>query len=524
MRGELIEYNGKMMTLNAIAKEENVSRQTLTDWYKKTNNIYEAMNSLKKSLSQRNINYNGEILSLKAIANLENIKFETVKKYYDKCNDIYEAVRLAKESKIKKTGSIEYNGKMMSMTAICELNNVERHAVTRYYEQCGDIYKAIELAKESKEKQNGTIDYKGKKMTITGIANLEGIKRDTLKQYYELYNDIDKAVLLTKESQRRRKESLYRNSNTSVDSFSKRYNLSRLKVERELDNGSTLERIEQDIIKKQKKSFLMYDGTSLYKYCIDNGYNYWVISYMIEKYNVDPEEAIYQYRKNGQQIPHKWIYEKYGILFKHLLLKYGFDSNRIIKLINYEGYSLEDAITKLLFISDKSLSILESNWLYDLYYLISTSSPNELNNIYEVFFVDDNEKEILRKKHIQIEKIKRDLLLYDISQVIDIWSKDELFEMFTLYDITDKEIITIYTELYQPFNEGVINPTLEHQERIKNINEVISSSIDNNLKKEQLDKLSSQDKIYCLNKIKDIKDILKQRKEYVDGNSKKVRL
>ena len=37
----------------------------------------------------------------------------------------------------------------MSMTAICELNDVERHAVARYYEKCGDINEAIEMAKYS---------------------------------------------------------------------------------------------------------------------------------------------------------------------------------------------------------------------------------------------------------------------------------------------------------------------------------------------------------------------------------------
>ena len=289
MKSSQIEYNGELLSLIEISKKTGISRWSLTEMYKSTNDIYEAIKKIQEKKEQKYIEYNGEKLALTAIAKLESIKFETLRKFYYQTDDIYEAVKLTKEAQEKRKGSIEYNGKKMSMTAICELNNVERHAVTRYYEKCGDINEAIEMAKVEKEKHNGTIDYKGKKMSITAIANLEGIKRDTLRQYYELYNNIDKAVLLTKESQRRRKESIYRNSKTSVDSFAKKYNVSVLKVEKELDNGATLESIEQDIIKREKKDFLMYNGTSLYKYCIDNGYNYWVISNMIEKYNVTPE-------------------------------------------------------------------------------------------------------------------------------------------------------------------------------------------------------------------------------------------
>ena len=46
-----------------------------------------------------------------------------------------------------------------------------------------------------------------------------------------------------------------------------------------------------------------------------------------------PEEAVKAYVENGQQLPTKWIYEKYDLLFKHLVLRYGLDSNRIIKIM-----------------------------------------------------------------------------------------------------------------------------------------------------------------------------------------------
>ena len=153
MRGELYEYNGQMLSQAEIARLEGINRQTLADWYKKTGDMSLAVAGAKKSSAQRNISYYDEILSLKAISEKENIKFESLKKFYEQTNDIYEAVRLTKEAQLKRNGSILYNGKMMSMSAIALETGLERHALTRYYEQTGDIYKSIELAKEAKENQ-----------------------------------------------------------------------------------------------------------------------------------------------------------------------------------------------------------------------------------------------------------------------------------------------------------------------------------------------------------------------------------
>ncbi len=517
MRGELIEYNGEMLTLNAIAVKENVSRQTLTDWYKRTNNIYEAMNGLRKSLAQRNISYYDEILSLKAISEREKIKFESLKKFYEQCDDIYEAVKLTKSAQAKRNGNILYKGKLMSALSIANMEGIDAKSLRRHFDETNDIELAVQLTIEAKNKQNGTILYNGNLMTITGIANLEGIKRDTLKEFYELYNNIDKAVFLTKESQKRRRQALYKNNPTSIESFSKYYKISVLKLNELIESGLSLDDVEKQIEKNNKpnREIIMYNGQSLYQFCLDHGYNYWVINHIINKYNKTVEEAINEYVLSGQQIPTKWIYEKYNILFKHLMLKFGFDSNRVIKIIKEENCDIEDALIKLIFISDKNLKSVESNWLEELYRFIKSSNSSELDDIYRTFYVDEREKEILKFKDNQVENIKRELLLFEFSEVIDIWNKNELYEMFDLYNISDAEIITIYSELYMPFIDGVINPS---NDNIK-IGSCIRKAVLSNENEYSFSDLNDNQITYCLNKISLIKSIIDERNAIAKNNS-----
>ena len=67
------------------------------------------------------------------------------------------------------------------------------------------------------------------------------------------------------------------------------------------------------------KKLVLPNGQSLLEYCIENGLNFSCIYYSIHTYGKTMEEAIKHYREKGQEIPSSWIYEKYGILLKHLL-------------------------------------------------------------------------------------------------------------------------------------------------------------------------------------------------------------
>lgn len=482
MRGELYEYLGEMLSQADIAKKEGINRQTLADWYKKTGNMIEAVEGAKKSLAQRNIEYNGEILSLKAISVMENVKFESLKKNWEDTKyDIYKAVKLTKESQLKRNGSIEYNGKMMTILAISKMEEVEHHALGKYYGKTGNIYESVELAKKAKERQNGTIPYNGKMMTITGIANLEEIKRDTLKEYYELYGDIEKAVFITKESQAKRKQALLHGKKATYEELSNYLGISTFNLEKKINYGYSPDEIEKKLKKGVKKEEqLRFNEDSLYNYCIKNSYNYWVIIHMIKTFNKTPEEAIMLYLENGQKIPTKWIYEKYHLLFKHLLLNYGLDSNRIIKIMKDKNYGIEKAIEELIFVSDNDkndLKIAEINWLKELYPFLKELSPEEFEEAKKTFYIDDRELSFLQEKGNKIDLIKRQILLFEFSNILNEWPLDELIEMMNLYEITDEEKRTIVIDLYSPFENKIINPTDEFNNRQKQLkNAIIDAS------------------------------------------------
>ena len=461
MIGEYYDYKGEKLTQAQIAQREGINRSTLADWFKKTGSMELAVDGARKSFAQRNIDYNGEILNLKAIAERENIKFETLKKNLEETNNIYEAVRLTLESKQKRNGDILYKGQMMTANAIAELEDLDAKSLRRYIEESeGNIEEAVRLAKEGRDLHRGNILYNGRIMSISGIAAKEGIKRETLKEYFDLYGNIDKAVLITKKAQSKRREALLRGKKVSHEDLSKYLGISRFRLEKMLKAGITPEEIERKQKRGAKKEEqIRYDETSLYRYCLDNSYNYWVILYLIRNYNKTPEEAIEGYIKNGQQTPNKWIYEKYDVLLKHLVLKFGIDSNRLVKIMKENNCPIEDAVQELVFITnnDPSFKKAEIDWLKELYPFLKELSKEEFGYAKETFFITDRELDFLKDKDRKIEIVKRQLLLFEFSQIIDIWPREELLEMLDLYNVSSDERKTIALDLYRPFNNGVID-------------------------------------------------------------------
>ncbi len=515
MKGKIYEYNGQMLSQAEIARLENINRQTLADWYKKTGDMTLAVAGAKKSLAQRNINYYSEVLSLKAISEKEKVKFESLKRFYEQTNDIYEAVKLTKEAQLKRNGSILYNGRMLTITAISLETGLERHALTRYYEQTGDIYKSIELAKEAKAKQHGTIEYKGKLMSITAIAELEGIKKETLKEYYELYGNIEKAVFITKESQLKRKRALIKGKQASYEELARQFNISVIELDKMIDAGVSIDTLKKKIKNGvTSEEQLRYDEDSLYKYCLEHSYNYWVINYLIKVYGKTPQAAVKAYVEDGQQLPTNWIYEKYGLLFKHLTLNFGLDSNRIIKIMKDNNCGIEEAITKLIFISNNNKNDFkkaEIDWMEELYSFVKDIPKNEYLEVKEAFYITDREEKFLNDKKVIIDQITRQLLLYEFSNIIEDWSANELLEMMDLYDISDEEKMCIVLDLYAPFKNMIINPTEQNKERNDLMRSIITDSTSDNDMTIINPNLSDHEKQEILKKKKLLSKIIPQK-------------
>ena len=250
-----------------------------------------------------------------------------------------------------------------------------------------------------------------------------------------------------------------------------------------IDSGITLEEID----KKQKENnrgkrdkFIKIDEETLFKYCLDNGLNYTVIYNMITTYNKTPEEAIKEYKKNGQKVPHKWIYEKYNILLKHIFITFGIDSNRLIKTMRDNNISLEQALERIVFISynNSNFTNIEIEWLYELYNFLKECDTLEYDNAKKIFFITEKEIRLLKQKQDKIKEIKKHILLYEFSEVLDIWDEQELIEMFELYNINEKDIETIVLDLYLPYDSKVINPNEDILNRKKYLNKVVKDTLD----------------------------------------------
>lgn len=518
MQGKLYEYNGQNLSVSQIATLENISRQTLQDWIDKTDNIYDAVKNVKESLKIRKLEYYGETLSLTGIARKEGLKPESLKKNFKKTNDIYKAVKLTKESKEQRKGSILYKGKKRTMRAIAILEDIERHALKRYYDKTKDIEEAVKLAKKSKKEHNGTIPYKGKEMTIHAIAKLENIKKDTLKNYYDIYDNIEKAVMITKLGQAKRKESLLKNQTKTLEEASKELNISTIRLNSMIESGISLDEIDNKLKENnrgKRNKYIKLDEETLFKYCLDNGLNYTIIYNMITIYNKTPEEAIKEYKKNGQKVPHKWIYEKYNVLLKHLFITFGIDSNRLIKTMRDNNLTLEQAVERIIFISynNSNFTSIEIEWLYELYTFLKECNNNEYEEAKKTFFITENELNLLKQKQDKINEIKQQILLYEFSEILDIWNEQELIEMFELYNITKKDIETIVLDLYIPFNNKVINPIEEDIKRKKYINKIIKETLNNTdisvlMHLETLE-LTPLEKEYIITKRNKLKQLLK---------------
>ena len=112
----LVEYEGEKLAIQTIAKKVGIKdAKTLKKYYEETGDIYQAIKKCKNN----KIEYNGEMLTINAIASRNKIKGDTLKKYLEKHGDIYKAVDECLAIRKKKEESkIEYNGEMLTLTEI----------------------------------------------------------------------------------------------------------------------------------------------------------------------------------------------------------------------------------------------------------------------------------------------------------------------------------------------------------------------------------------------------------------------
>ena len=257
-----IEYNGKQMSLRAIAIQERINRITLGKYYKQTENIYKAVEQSKAVARGPNgpiekIEYKGEQLALKTIARQEGIEPNALNKRYNQTGDIYKAVEQSKAGQIEK---IEYKGEQLTLRAVARQEGIDQTTLRKYYNQKGNIYKAVEQSKAVTIGKREKIEYKGKQMLLYAIARQEEIKPDTLTKYYNQTGNIYEAVEQSKAGKREKIE--YKGEQLSLGTIARQEGIEPKALNRHYNQtGDIYEAVEQSKACKREK--IEYKGEQL---------------------------------------------------------------------------------------------------------------------------------------------------------------------------------------------------------------------------------------------------------------------
>lgn len=442
-----VEYYGEMLRILEISRKELIERTTLIKKYKLLKDIYQAVEECKR-VKRTKIEYYGEMLTIKDIALKESIHKGLLGKRYNEYNDIYQAVAICKENQLKeRTVLVDYNGVTMTLPQISKLLNIPETSLKTNYAATKDIYLAIE---ETKRKQLNKIFYKGKYLTIKEIAAQEDVYFLALKKYYEEFRNIEKAVTILKAKNSRR----HLQKKYSTKSLAEALECPEDKVIKEISASGTDDLLKEKA--RRKDTIKITDEISLYQYAVANHLNYSVIYCLIKYYNLSIDEAIQFYKKNGQHLPKSFVYKKYGYLFKHLLINYGIDYKKIIVLITKENLSMNEALEKYCFLKQPVSNILK-NWCFELWKIFEVSSEEEKSEIISTFDVNQKELDIIESSVKQRDFLLRQLLLFDIKEVISFWSLEDIQKILEEYHISDEELKKILYEISVPFNENILS-------------------------------------------------------------------
>jgi len=529
MLNEKIEYNGEQLSLLAISKKIGVSRDTLNKYYIATGNIYEAekickqiavdkqetlidyndeklpiqtiakkvgikdAKTLKKyyietgdihtaieKCNQSKIEYNGEQLTLYAIAKKEGLKSDTLKRYYSKLGDIYDAVEIcAKNRKSAEEAKVKYNGEQRTITSIAKELGISKKTLKKYYKETGDINKAIELYYENKKKaEDSKIQYNGEYKFLKAIARDENVAETTLTRYLQKYNDIDKAVFMAKIQRQKSTQVKVKDGNVNLYDLSIILGVKHSELINSLNRGMTIDEIKEEKqnnikkIKLKQEYNIVSNGQTLLEYCVENSLNYTFIYRAINTYGKTLEEAVKEYKEKGSKMPNKWIFEKYGVLLRHLMLNSKIDIQKIIGYMRKEQISMNEAIEKYIIRTNAKAGKLDADWMQEVYSVLTDeNNKEEYEEFKKTFYIDEVEEECINKSKYEIETIERKLLLFEITEAIEnnIFKSEEVPGLLQIYEVQPNEIEIMFLDLYNNFESGILVGNEQPQLKRRNI-------------------------------------------------------
>lgn len=463
-QASLIDYNGEKLAMQTIAKKVGIKdAKTLKKYYEQTGDIYLAIEKCNES----KIEYNGELLTLDAIAKREGLKRDTLERNYNNTENIYDAVKVCLEKKKKaEEAKVTYKGESRTITSVAKELGISKETLKKYYKKSESIEKAIEMFNKNKQEvEESKIEYKGDHKFLKAIAREEAVAETTLTRYFQKYNNIDKAVFMAKIQREKSKRVKIKGGNVNLYDLSIILGVKYSELINCLKNGMSIEEIKKQKpnnskrMKLKQEYTILSSGQTLLEYCLENGVNYAFIYRAINTYGKTIEEAVQEYRKNGSNMPRNWVFEKYGVLLRHLMTSSNIDIQRVVDYMRKEQISMSEAIEKYVIRRNSKDNKLDSDWMQEVYGILTDENmSDEYEEFKNTFYIDEKEEECIIKSQREIQALERKLLLFEIAEVIEenTFSIEELPELLQIYEVQADEVETIFLDLYSKFEKGII--------------------------------------------------------------------
>ena len=217
-------------------------------------------------------------------------------------------------------------------------------------------------------------------------------------------------------------------------------------------NHSKRKKITQEITK-------LSNGQTLFEYCIDNGLNYSFIYRVINTYGRTLDEAVNKYKTKGSKLPSAWVFEKYGVLLRHLMTENGVDVQRVIDYMRKEKLSMSEAIEKYIIRKNAKQYDVDADWMQEIYAVLTDENmTGEYDGFKKTFYIDDQEEECIIQSYDEVQNLDRKLLLFEIAESIkeNVFTPDEMSEILQVYEIKPEEIETIFLDLYSKYDYKIL--------------------------------------------------------------------
>ncbi len=400
--------------------------------------------------------YEGKLLSVKTIAGIVELAPSTLYKYLNKGFSLYDAIEEGKKKsgivfktrpKTNNRVSIKYPYQegMYTVAEIASMEGISEEPIYRRLKSGMSVKDAVETIKKNISKK---YPYRKGLYSIYKISLLTGVPRTFLsthlnpdKEYQE--KEIEKLV-----SSYQRKVLMIGNITLFRYCLENQYNYSAIFSYLKRTGVTPEEAVEHYINSEPriKNETIMMGDTTLAQYCLENQYNYESIFYSIRK-GYSPEEAVEIYIKEGQRDFTSYTFSLGNILLSHFYIKEKLPGRYISDKIR-KGYCVEDAIIAGIFLSGEDYASRDvRNALHDKYQELGYEELMRQD-------IDEEHKAYIAKKHARVLEVLKKYHLYQAIAVLSFdLSKEDRALVLEKLSLTEEDLWNCEDELFEGFEK-----------------------------------------------------------------------